>query len=554
MMAELPNDTGMISDTEQIPGSLAAGEASSLEPGAPDPRLQAMRERSAAQSERMTDRLEAGLGKSEDLARRRAEELNPLREEQARAARQPLPSPPQMQALPQPPSPNLPGTKGQDADNDHAWLTAAMFLGSLGGALTRNHVTNALAGFTGAVEGYNQGKKDIFNQQMEVWRANNTKALEENERANKDYQNILAGRKLSMDQKMLQVQIAAQKYDDEAMGNAAAQKDAITVATVADTRMKFADNMRKAGTALDQEHIDTAKREAAGQVDLMAKIAKGEVPMPSVSGRGVYTNAYNAALIEGALKLNPDLTGNTFTVKRAESLIPSRVEAAGRTAGARTAGVAGTNIELAMRSVGPVIEMAGTASQDVPRTEFVHLNKLLQAAETEISDPKLQRFKLVNEELATMFARVLNPRSSVITVSEKNHARDLISTATSPEAYEAMLRQIGQLAEREFKLVKEQQSGAPIAPIAVPPGAHGSSLSEAAGSLGGKAREAVETSIPGAVGRTEPSGVRIGASPPGGKSQAPLQIPEFLRNLPEGWKVRPRHPLHGTPAERETQP
>jgi len=227
-------------------------------------------------------------------------------------------------------------------------------------------------------------------------------------------------------------------------------------------------------------------------------------------------------------------------VERQKALNPIRAEGAGLTSAARTAGVAGTNIELASRSAGPIIEMASAASQGVPRTEFTHLNKLFQMADSEINDPALQRFKLVNEELATMFARVLNPRSSVITVSGIEHARNLISTATSPEAYAVMLQQIKQLTEREFRVVKEQQHGDPIAPINVAPGAQGSSAGDVLGQIGRRGAAAQEQSIPGSVGRREPSGVRIGASPPAPPALTQQQPPTSpSMPLPPGWTLTP---------------
>jgi hypothetical protein len=540
--------------------TLAPGGSPSLAPGADTEapfrkEMEDMRKRALQQSERLGNQAEQQIGQNADTARRKQEALKPLREQEMAQASQPLPQPPQSQPLPPVPS-------NQMSDADNAWLNAAMFLGSLAGGLTRNHVTNALAGMTGAVEGYTQGRKDLFQQQMDIWKAANDRALKENDRSQKAYETVLKNRQLSMDQKMMQVQITAQQFDDEAMAGAAAQKDTIAVAQLADQRARYATEMKGASTALDEQRIGMAKQEAAGMTDVMQKIANAEMPMPSVNGRSPYNNALNQALIQGALRINPSLTASDYAVKKNEAMIPSRAAGAGATAAARTAGVAGTNIELVMRSAGPVIEMAGNASQDVPRTVFPRINEIMNTAANEIGDPKIKTFRLANEELAELWARTLNPRSSIVTVSGMQNARERITTADSPEAYAAMLAQLKQFIEREYTAVQDQKHGVPLAPINVP-GAGSSTLGGAASSMGEKVGTAVDRSLPpkGVEGVPAASwgdkwqSVKDAAGAVGSEFQREvgdlrgvyndpsqlLETPDWLRNmLPEGWVVTDR--------------
>ncbi len=543
------------------PGSLMATAPDAGSPAPPAQPVDAIRERMLQNLDRqqsMIDRTTASMDRQDQIGEQREKALAPLRQKQMEVASRPIPEPPAQKA-----PPDVPQRRSKNEDED--WLQASMILGALAGGFTRRHMTNALAAMQGSIEGYNEGSRQKFDQNMKIWEAENKKTIESNKQAMDHYRDILENRKLNMDQMSVELQIAAATYDDKAMAEAARSKNTLVIAQLYDKQAQSLSQFEKSATSLAKQHADAKQREwetqAKQYADSPAGLAvanamvQGRYPLPPTSQRTGFEGARNVAIRDKAFELAAEqgvvLDAATYgahqvetktpkMVERQQALIPGRVQAAGETAAARTAGVAGTNIELASRSAGPIIEMAGQASRDVPRTEFLHLNKLFQMAETEISDPALARFKLVNEELATMLARVLNPRSSVITVSGMEHARNLISTATSPEAYQTILLQIKQLTEREYKVVKEQQRGDPLSPISVPTGARGASAGDVAGGIRDQATGATEQTLPGSVGRTEPSGVRIGAQPPGRSAPASPVLPEWLRNLPEGWKVTPK--------------
>jgi hypothetical protein len=262
-----------------------------------------MRNRALQQSERLGNQAEQQIGQNSEIARQKAAALKPLREQELAQASQPLPQPPQSQPLPPVPS-------NQMSDADNAWLNAAMFLGSLAGGLTRNHVTNALAGMTGAVEGYTQGRKDLFQQQMDIWKAANDRALKENDRSQKAYEAVLQNRQLSMQQKMMQIQITAAQFDDEAMAGAAAQKDTLAVAQLADQRAARAADMGKASVALDGERGKMAEQEVAQSPQVTKAMAEGRERWPT--GSSGYGGMLARARVQAILALNPEAKETDF--------------------------------------------------------------------------------------------------------------------------------------------------------------------------------------------------------------------------------------------------
>jgi len=172
-----------------------------------------------------------------------------------------------------------------------------------------------------------------------------------------------------------------------------------------------------------------------------------------------------------------------------------------------------------MSRAGPVLTNAAEAANAVPATEFKRINQLYQTVAEEISDPAIRNFKVANEELAGLFAAVLNPRSGVITVSAFDHARQLIAASDGPEAYDAILRNIQRLAERESANIRSLRAGGESAPINIPPISpeRRASVPELTRKTVERTTGATEGAAPGSVGRRESSGVRIGAWPPGWK-------------------------------------
>ena len=114
---------------------------------------------------------------------------------------------------------------------------------------------------------------------------------------------------------------------------------------------------------------------------------------------------------------------------------------AGRTSEARTLGTKSANFGVAEKSMEESLPIALAASKEVLRSSFPMLNKLIQAGETHIGDPKLKQFLIATDTAAKDYARTINP-SGQTREGDIAYARKLISTADGPEAYEAALQQL----------------------------------------------------------------------------------------------------------------
>jgi hypothetical protein len=431
--------------------------------------LQPRIEEAGRHSQAAVEAAERSMAQEDRNAAARERELAPLRERQMEMARQPIPEPPKTKESP-------PAPQRQNQHDDENWLFAAGLLGSLAGALTRNHATNALAAFSGALQGYQEGSREKFDQNMKIWEAENKRAQEASQNALAEYRAILENRKLSMEQMSVELQLAAAKHDDRAMQTAAKTKNELVIAQLYDKHEQALTQVQTTHDRLSQSY-ELAQQRQQQQMAIAQMRALGVKPGEEnalIQCIGEYrcrpiTGARGAAIMNLVTEHFPDYDVKVGLDKFARATIGASEERAGKTAAARTFNTAGANTEIVMSRAGPVLTNAAEAANAVPATEFKRINQLYQAAAEEISDPAVRNFKVANEELAALFAAVMNPRSNVITVSAMEHARDQISAADGPDAYYSVLKNIQRLAERESENIRRLRAGGQAAPIEIPP-------------------------------------------------------------------------------------
>jgi hypothetical protein len=498
-----------------------------------DADLQPRIDEAGRRSQAAIDLAERSMGLEERNAAARERELTPIRERQMEMSRQPIPQPPKTKESP-------PAPQRQNQHDDENWLFAAGLLGALAGAFTRNHATNALAAFSGAMQGYQEGSRQKFDENMQIWNAENKRAQEANQNALAEYRGILENRKLSMEQMSVELQLAAAKHDDRAMQTAAKTKNFLTIAQLHDKQFQALEQMKTTSDRLFQNYQLAQEREQ-NKMAIAQMRALGVVPGQEnalVDAIGQYkqapiTGARGSAIMNLVQDKYPDYDIKSWFDQKARSTIPASVERAGQTAAARTFNTAGANTEIVMSRAGPVLTNAAEAANAVPATEFKRINQLYQAAEEEISDPAIRNFKVANEELAYLYAAVNNPRASVITVSAVDHARKLIEAADGPEAYDAILHNIQRLAERETENIRRLRAGGQPEPISIPP-----ISPNRRASVPDLTRKTLERAGGAAEGSGLPKTPKYGVGsmvpkpkpPPSSSADMPMM-------LPEGWKL-----------------
>ena len=85
--------------------------------------------------------------------------------------------------------------------------------------------------------------------------------------------------------------------------------------------------------------------------------------------------------------------------------------------------------------------MARQSSELVARSGFLPFGKAEMMFNNQTNDPAMRQFVAANNSLVNVYARAISPYG-VPTVSDKEHAREMLSTAYDNKSYNAVLDQI----------------------------------------------------------------------------------------------------------------
>jgi hypothetical protein len=196
--------------------------------------------------------------------------------------------------------------------------------------------------------------------------------------------------------------------------------------------------------------------------EMAAQYLAGDKSVFQNLGRGAQSAANITALRE-------EITRQAKAAGMSPADVATKVaEFSGLTAGERSLGTRSAQMGMATDEASRIMPLAREASAAVSRGRFVPLNKAIQAVEAGSSDKALARFVAANQSLINVYARAMSP-TGVPTVSDKDHAREMLSTAQSDEAYDAVLDQMQAEMDAARKApgdVKVELSGKGAAPAA----------------------------------------------------------------------------------------
>lgn len=124
---------------------------------------------------------------------------------------------------------------------------------------------------------------------------------------------------------------------------------------------------------------------------------------------------------------------------KGDDIAAQMADFAGILSGSRTVGQRAAQIELASNEAEKMIDIVLEQSKAFERTRFVPLNQALRAFETQTGQPEVKAFGMAINSLVNVYARAISP-SGVPTVSDKEHAREILAQADSPEQVQAVMR------------------------------------------------------------------------------------------------------------------
>lgn len=211
---------------------------------------------------------------------------------------------------------------------------------------------------------------------------------------------------------------------------------------------KVEESQGAARIAIQREEMQGAKLSPDAE-NQAAEIYLKTGQLPPNLGRGKQGSETIARIVNKAAQLSGGKSTDQIIEERQEN------KASGKTRlelGSREGKIA-PRVEEAKQFAGIALK----ASDTVDRSVFRSFNKFMQMGEGEIGDPKLRAFQAANTSLVNAYAAAVSGGSP--TVSDKEHARELLSTADSPEAYKAVVNQMITEANAALKAPKTVMEG-----------------------------------------------------------------------------------------------
>ncbi len=148
------------------------------------------------------------------------------------------------------------------------------------------------------------------------------------------------------------------------------------------------------------------------------KIAGGTPRSAAAMATQKYMEEHPGATAEELVKFNSDL-------------------ASGRAAGTYT-GKRGAQLEQGVKAIDGLIDQAKAVYAKLPRGRFMPYNKMQQAFERGTADPDQAEAFVATEAVVNQWARNISPTGQ-LTVSAVKRGEEMLSSATSHEAYERVL-------------------------------------------------------------------------------------------------------------------
>ena len=136
--------------------------------------------------------------------------------------------------------------------------------------------------------------------------------------------------------------------------------------------------------------------------------------------------------------------------KGGADLAAQNAEYFGTKAGQRSAGTRIANVEMAVYEAQNLVPLALDASRNVARSGLLPFGKGQVMFNEQTNNPAMREFAAANNALVNTYARAISPTGQP-TISDKDHARELLSTAYDQPSYEATVNQMNREMEAARK-------------------------------------------------------------------------------------------------------
>lgn len=296
------------------------------------------------------------------------------------------------------------------------FMQIAALIGALGGGRARSGATAALNAFAGGLKGFAQGNEKLFEQNLEQFKIESQRVKDDNDAKLTQYDLILKNTKLSMDQKLGMLKIAASQYDDAIKYNLAERKEynALVLAIENEKRIQrtYGLQLAKFQETISQHEMAYYGRGINGRLladwrqDFIQK--NGHPPSPEEEQ-------------EQAVTINSQ--------QRAASAI----------------GLYGAKVGVYAKDFMNNLPNTLGAIDQIPNGKFVPWNRLKNMSRSQMSSEAQAQLQAALFTIRTIYTRSINPTGNPRVADRASaEADNLLNAASSPAALRAQLRLMAQ--------------------------------------------------------------------------------------------------------------
>ena len=317
----------------------------------------------------------------------------------------------------------------------------------IGGIASKGNWMGASASLNGALKGYMEGNKEAAERDYKDYQTKFKEAQAKSAAEQKEFEDILQNKRLSINDMLTQIKVAAAKYGRDDVRAEAEQKSIDGIwrrvetmdATIA--RITDADQRQRAG--LDAA-MDRKKATDAGGLD--EKGLQSAVDQYRAGDTSAFTglSKQDKARARNRLGDEDEIRGTTGADQAARN-----ANFAGVKAGERTLGTRQANIDSAVTEAEKILPILRKASDAVQRSKSTNMNELIQIGERGTSDENLLRFSQAARSFANIYTRAVVPGASG--VQDREESIKNLPTFTDQKSFNGVL----DIMEQEMKAAKE---------------------------------------------------------------------------------------------------
>ena len=204
---------------------------------------------------------------------------------------------------------------------------------------------------------------------------------------------------------------------------------------------------RETAPTATQINIGDQSQLKSDDLEFMAKqYLAGDTSVMQNLGRGVQ-GSRNIVALRKEIRKQAEASGES-----PEQVATRIAEFGGLKAEERATGTRAAQLGIAGNAAFNMAGMVTDASAKVSRTRFMPVNKALLAYEKNTGDPDVVAYGAALTSFINAYGRAINPTGTA-TVADKDHAREMLSTAQSHDQIVSVINQLKKEIEAEKKAI-----------------------------------------------------------------------------------------------------